>query len=248
MSPSEPKQGPPQAQNEPAAPAPKMQMAALDQDVLPPYIANQTEAFSFLMGEDFVEKHNVAWRVELAQEDPANPLIEPMYPWENAAVMSHGTVMHDPTDGLWKAWYTAVPKHPYNASAERRLAYAESTDGVNWTRPELDICSYQGHQKTNILIDLESGGPAHNASVIVHPDAPADRRYEMFLLRIPGWYCPYRVVKGFEVPAGQDAHQKAEGAFSPGLYRYRSADGKHWQPWEAGPFRNSGQRLGLAIG
>ncbi|MDE2927564.1 MAG: hypothetical protein OXT71_14300 [Acidobacteriota bacterium] len=201
-----------------------------------PYVPNADEQFSFLMGEDFVEKHNIAWRVELAEEEPANPLIEPELPWENACAMSHGTVMVDPTDGLWKAWYVAVPKHPYNASAERRLAYAESTDGVNWVKPELDICSYQGQQRTNILIDLKSGGPAHNASVIVHPEAPPDRRYEMFILRLPGWYCPYRVVKGFPVPAGQEAHQKGEGAFSPGLYRYRSADGKHWEPWESAGF------------
>ena len=206
---------------------------------LPPFITNEKEQFSFLMGEDFAERHNIAWRVELAEEDPANPLIESKFPWENAAVMSHGTVMHDPTDGLWKAWYTAIPKHPYNASAERRLAYAESNDGVNWIRPELDLCSYRGHQRTNILIDLESGGPAHNASVILHPDAPPDRRYEMFILRIPGWYCPQRVVKGFELPPGQDAHQKGEGAFSPGLYRYKSADGKRWEPWEPARFETA---------
>ena len=151
---------------------------------LMPYVPNADEQFPFLMGEDFVEKHNIAWRVELAQEEPANPLIEPELPWENACAMSHGTVLIDPTDGLWKAWYTAVPKHPYNASAERRLAYAESTDGVNWVKPELDICSYQGQRRTNILIDLKSGGPAHNASVIIHPDAPPDRRYEMFILRL----------------------------------------------------------------
>lgn len=209
------------------------------QDILPPYIANEKEQFSFLMGEDFVEKHNIAWRVELAQEDPANPLIEPMFPWENAAVMSHGSVMVDPTDGLWKAWYTAVPKHPYNASAERRLAYAESTDGVNWTRPKLNVCSYPGHLRTNILIDLKSGGPAHHASVIVHPDARPDRRYEMFILRIPGWYCPYRVVKGFALDGWQRGHQKGEGDFSPGLYRYRSADGKRWKPWEPTKFETA---------
>src|SRR5580658_8822243 len=61
--------------------------------------------FSFLLGEDFVEKHNIAWRIELGHDDGANPLIEPKFPWESAAVFSHGTVLVDPIDGLWKAWY-----------------------------------------------------------------------------------------------------------------------------------------------
>src|SRR5277367_4714286 len=74
---------------------------------LPAYIPSSSEQFSFLLGEDFVEKHNVAWRVELAKEETSNPLMEPKFPWESAAVFSHGTVMVDPIDGLWKAWYVS---------------------------------------------------------------------------------------------------------------------------------------------
>src|SRR6516225_5785697 len=66
---------------------------------------HQDEQFSFLMAEDLVEKHNIAWRVELARDEAANPLMEPEFPWESAAVFSHGTVLIDPIDGLWKAWY-----------------------------------------------------------------------------------------------------------------------------------------------
>ena len=48
---------------------------------LPAYIPySNKERFSFLLGEDFVEKHNVAWRVELAQQDAGNPLMEPRIP------------------------------------------------------------------------------------------------------------------------------------------------------------------------
>ena len=62
---------------------------------LPPYVGDEKNQFSFVMGEDFVEKHNIAWRVEVAAEDCANPLLEPGLPWESAAVFSHGTVMRD---------------------------------------------------------------------------------------------------------------------------------------------------------
>jgi hypothetical protein len=197
-----------------------------------PYVANGDSQFSFLLGEDFVEKHNVAWRVDLATEDGANPLMEPKFPWESAAVFSHGTVMVDPIDGLWKAWYISAAQTHLQSSAERRLCYAESEDGLKWTRPKLDICSYPGFPRTNILLDVKSGGSAQHASVIIHPDAPPDERYEMFVIRLPGWEHPYKVVEGFELPEGSATHAGGKGEFKPGYFRYRSRDGKKWIPWE----------------
>jgi hypothetical protein len=189
--------------------------------VLPPHVPDEKQQFSFLTGQDFSEKHNIAWRVELAQEDPGNPLIEPHYPWDDAGVFSHGTVMLDPVDGLWKMWYISTPRNAPAPSADRRLTYAESKDGARWTRPMLDVAPWQGRTPSNILLDLDSGGPSQHASVLVHPEAPSDYRYEMFVMRSPGYYCPYREVKGF--PAARRG----------GIYRYRSADGKRWRAWEA---------------
>ena len=194
---------------------------------------SHAEQFSFLMAEDFVEKHNVAWRVELASDDAANPLMEPEFPWESAAVFSHGSVLLDPIDGLWKAWYISAKQTKLQSSAERRLCYAESADGVHWRRPELEICSYPGFPRTNILIDIKSGGSAQHASVIIHPDAPPDQRYEMFVIRLPGWEHPYKIVKGFPIPKNGSSHAGGKGEFKPGYFRYRSRDGKRWVPWEA---------------
>jgi hypothetical protein len=190
------------------------------------------DQFSFLLGEDFVEKHNIAWRIELANDDGANPLMEPEFPWESAAVFSHGTVLIDPIDGLWKAWYISCKQTKLQSSAERRLCYAESEDGLHWTRPRLDICSYPGFPRTNILLDVKSGGSAQHTSVIIHPDAPPDERYEMFVIRLPGWEHPYKVVKGFALPQNSSTHAGGKGEFKPGYFRYRSRDGKKWVPWE----------------
>lgn len=201
-------------------------------ETLPAFVANQKQQFSFLLAEDFVEKHNVAWRVEIATEDAANPLMEPKFPWESAAVFSHGTIMRDPTDGLWKAWYISCRQTKLQSSAERRLAYAESQDGIHWKRPLLDICPQPGYPKTNILLDIDSGGSAQHASVIVHPEAAPDYRYEMFVIRLPGWEHPVKVVRGFSLPPGKSGHAGGKGEFKPGLFRYRSRDGKRWVPWE----------------
>lgn len=196
--------------------------------VLPPYVANEKQQFSFLMSEDFQERHNIAWRVELGEEDPANPLLEPKYPWDSGCTFLHGCIMVDPIDKLWKAWYLSKPlgRGPSeNPAAGRILTYAESEDGVHWTRPEMDIALHEGRTRSNILLDLDSGGLSQHPSVIVHPDAPPDWRYEMFILRYPGHEGSSPIVKGFPLDPGETKHPG-------GVYRYHSADGKRWQAWE----------------
>jgi hypothetical protein len=198
---------------------------------LPAYVANEKHQFSFLTGLDFPEKHNVAWRIEIGQDDAGNPLIEPKYPWDAGSIASYGTVAIDPIDQLWKMWYVSRPPRPSPSSGPATgwsLTYAESKDGARWNRPELDVASYQEHAKTNILLDQESGGLSQQASVIIHPEAPPDWRYEMFIFRWPNYQGASHVVRGFPLSPGETRH-------TDGLYRYRSADGKHWLPWEKIP-------------
>lgn len=195
---------------------------------LPAYVANAGHQFSFLTGLDFPEKHNVAWRIEVAQDDAANPLLEPKYPWDSGSIGGYGTVLLDPTDKLWKMWYISQSLRSSPSSGPSTgwiLTYAESEDGVHWDRPELGISLYQGQIKTNILLDLESGGLSQQASVVIHPDAPPDYRYEMFIFRWTSYESAPRVIRGFPLTPGQTTHPD-------GIYRYHSADGKHWQAWE----------------
>ena len=93
------------------------------------------ESVPFLVGADFVERRNVAWRIEMGQPDARNPLIEPHMPWDDGETFMHGTVLRDPIDGLWKAWSTAAPRGTF----DRRLVYYQSNDGIDWQRPEIDI-------------------------------------------------------------------------------------------------------------
>ena len=62
-----------------------------------------------LMPDDFDSLLLVSWRGELGVEDPHNPLLEPAVPWDSGGVFAHGTVLHDPIDGLWKAWQVSTP-------------------------------------------------------------------------------------------------------------------------------------------
>ena len=180
----------------------------------------------FLIGSDFDQRRNVAWRVELGEPDPRNPLIEPEMPWDDGETFLHGTVLRDPIDGLWKAWGTAAP----NGTFDRRLVYYESENGIDWRRPELGIHSFGPQQETNIILDLESGGTSICANVFVDPEAPESRRYQMYVLRRPDEPDDVEsrgVVAGFHTP---DGHQITDR----GVYRYVSSDGVRWRP-EVGP-------------
>ena len=83
---------------------------------------------SFIIDEDMATRDKVNWRMERAQQDPANPLLEPFYPWDNGAVFTHGSVLRDPIDGLWKAWYVSTStdtEHSQNAPYPLRWRYTK---------------------------------------------------------------------------------------------------------------------------
>lgn len=63
--------------------------------------------------------------------------------------------------------------HSYDTG---RICYAESDDGLTWTRPELGLVEYGGSRRNNI-VDLPPG--SGNMDILYQPDAPAERRYLM---------------------------------------------------------------------
>lgn len=177
-----------------------------------------------LMPDSFQSLQLVSWRVEEGVPDAANPLLEPAMPWDSGGIMAHGTVLRDPIDGLWKAWQVSTPAEPTldglkaQHEHQRRLTYLESKDGVKWTRPQLSLVKWPGHDKTNILLDMDSGGTSVYASVFVDP-ANKELPYEMFVMRAP-LYGGQKENRVGHLPGPKERH---------GNYRYRSKDGKDWK-------------------
>jgi hypothetical protein len=197
-----------------------------------------------LMPDNFDSMLLVSWRGEQGVEDSHNPLLEPAMPWDSGGIMAHGTVLHDPIDGLWKAWQVSTPPEEWlNTPApkgwiqgvwalhetQRRLTYLESKDGIHWYRPKLPFVKWPGHDSTNILLDLNSGGTAVYASVLVDPKNK-EWPYEMFVIRNPS-LGPDPSHVGF-LPAPSPEKR--------GTYRYRSHDGKDWK-LIAGPLHPLGK-------
>lgn len=197
-----------------------------------PIVSSNSVRMPLLMPDDFESLKLVAWRVEEGIPDPMNPLLEPEMPWDSGGVMAHGTLVHDPIDGLWKAWQVSTPAERtfdgLDARHEqfRRLTYIESKDGVEWYRPELPFVTWPGYERTNIIFDLDSGGTAVYASVIIDP-SNKEWPYEMFVLRTPQYGPDPAHVGNLPAPEGKRA-----------TYRYRSKDGKDWKLTE-GPIHPS---------
>ena len=96
-------------------------------------------------------------------------------------VQFYGSIIRE--NGKFRLWYAAFDgargesKGPN--SAWWRAAYAESTDGVNWTKPKLGLVEYKGNKDNNLLaVDPVVG--ILNLKVLHEPqDADPFRRYKM---------------------------------------------------------------------
>ena len=103
---------------------------------LPAYVANKNSQFSFLTGPDFPEKHNIAWRIEIAREEAANPLFEPKYPGRGLdCELRNGAA--DPTG---KTVLVEVDVHKHNHIAAIRLGVL--TDSAVIDEPEQLVSAF----------------------------------------------------------------------------------------------------------
>ena len=139
----------------------------------------------------------VALRVGTVSKHPANPLFREDKPWEPRFDNLYANVIYDEEEELYKCWYSPfiIDKAHSTTPHERRepggyirtlrsvegkrremgVCYAQSTDGLAWEKPLMDVCRFEG-QKSNLVVI----GP-HGAGVFKdrHEKDP-QRRYKMF--------------------------------------------------------------------
>ena len=125
---------------------------------------------------------NLQLETQPPQRHPANPVLTRGAPGTPDAlgVQFYGSILQE--NGKYRLWYVAFDDDRENrvASSRWRAAYAESTDGLHWTKPHLGLVSYHGNRNNNLL---DMGGQAWgfvNLKVLrddTDPD-PA-RRYKM---------------------------------------------------------------------
>ena len=127
---------------------------------------------------------NVRFHMHRPVKDPNNPILTPEHDWEGWRTFPYGrAVLRDPADGLYKMWYeTMHDGEPTGMQWERRgikrMAYATSSDGIRWQRPDLGQVERHGSTENSILAMGPFG--IHFGNIIIDDHDPdPNRRFKM---------------------------------------------------------------------
>ena len=148
----------------------------------------------------FLDDHVVAGMTGLKRKllqparHPANPLIVQEHPWESRCLISE-TVLFDTKLNRFRLWYCC--SEDADAKPEYYTGYAESTDGVRWSKPMVGSGPWGRHRRHNIV------GTAGSMAWPPMTDDPA-RRYKAVsnpFLAFSGdgirWFAPPAAVKNW---------------------------------------------------
>ena len=180
------------------------------------------------------DDHAIPWRSNVyvtpvtATKHDANPVLRrgPENAPDHGHAILYGTVMKH--GEKFRMWYLGMFETEIDAGQApgwwRPMCYAESDDGVNWTKPDLGLVEFKGNKNNNICL-IESEVPSlakvnDFLSVIYEPDDPdPDRRYKCVYIAHP----KFGDVKGGRSKIGPD--ERRWGAFIAAT----SADGLSWK-------------------
>ncbi|MFP4028143.1 MAG: hypothetical protein ACLFWL_10155 [Candidatus Brocadiia bacterium] len=139
-------------------------------------IGNRKQLF---VDDALIEKSSA---LELTMNPPhrtSNPLIQKDRPWEQGG----------PSSGIWRMNSCVLPENDtirlwYESMGDdyRHTCYAESTDGVNFTKPELGLVEVDGSKDNNIV----QSGPIGGGTIWMDPHAPDEERYRTLRKTRPG--------------------------------------------------------------
>ena len=158
-----------------------------------------------MVDDHLIDRMEGGARLELHHPTPREVVLKQDQPWEGNNG-SYYAMLKD--GGLFKLYYLSyqVPTLPQdNPSHEMFACYAESKDGIHFTRPELGLVEFNGSKQNNIIW---SGASAHDfmAFIDTNPDCKPEVRYKV-------------------VGSGCDGT----------LLAFQSADGIRWTPLKENP-------------
>jgi hypothetical protein len=166
------------------------------------------------------------------QDIVGNPVIKPEHGWEHRRI-PFGSVLWFPHEKKFKCWYLTMniydsrpgfrgyrKEHHIPIHEAAYICYAESEDGVHWTKPELGLNAYRGSKQNNIV--MASPGTHFDSLSVMH--LPHDKEWPYRMMAFIGRW-PYKdeLVRkkwGDPPPFGIQRH---------GHYGFGSKDGISWQ-------------------
>lgn len=144
---------------------------------------DETKCTTLFAFDSVAIPHTQNLRLEMRQplRHTANPVLRRGAPGtpDAAGVQFYGSIIRE--GDRYRLWYVAFDDDAKNkvASSRWRAAYAESTDGLTWTKPDLGLVSFHG-SKHNNLIDVGGTWGFVNLKVLRDDSDPDPaRRYKM---------------------------------------------------------------------
>ncbi len=141
--------------------------------------------------------------LRLATPVDAGPVLLLDRPWERS-FSTYTTILHD--GGQYRLYYRGTPVSKDGGSNEV-TCYAESTDGIHWSRPDLGLFEIAGEKKNN---------------VILANDPPFSHNFTPFIDARPG-------------VAADERFKALAGYSKTGLVGFVSGDGVHWKKLSGEP-------------
>ena len=180
---------------------------------------------------------NATLRVGTVKKSPSNPLFTEEHAWEVMYNNLYPNVIYDHDEDIYKAWFTmfvidsayaeTTPEQRTPGSYMQRvrvrrdgLGYATSKDGLQWTKPMMDVHLWDG-QKSNLL-----GEHMHGVGIFKDlQERDPMRRYKMFF-RAAGMAVRFSddglrwgpFIPSPEIDSAGDAHNNA--IWVPELKKY----------------------------
>jgi len=133
-------------------------------------IGNQIQ---FLMDEYVVEdRWKLTRKTGNVVKHLRNPILVGDKPWEGASVGGSPSVLYDEKMRKYRMWYQCFDLTNYftREGPSYFIGYAESSDGFNWTKPELEGFPFGGYPRTNIVTTGRGGRRASAMQVMLNPD------------------------------------------------------------------------------
>ena len=145
---------------------------------------DETKATTLFAFDTITIPHTQNLRLEMRtpERHPSNPVVPRGGPGtpDEQGVQFYGSIIK--VGDVYRMWYVAFDSDKENKvpSARWRAAYAESKDGVKWTKPNLGLVEFAGNKNNNlVLIDPAPLGFV-NLKVLHEPEDPdPQRRYKM---------------------------------------------------------------------
>lgn len=195
-------------------------------------------------------------RQQLHQPRPQELTLVHDAPWEGSGTGYHSVFYDGKKYRLYyKAWHLAVTEKGVNTGTHPLYAcYAESPDGIHWTKPELGLVEFKGSKANNIVLAPGQVGsvnpdPGHLAVFMDDNPAcdPAARFKAIFRSNKPHGLLPFASADGLHWRPLTEKPAITHGAFDSqnlafwdgahGVYRayWRyftsgSTDGENWKP------------------